>query len=64
MNMSPDSDLYQKILGMEGGKDFLAAPKDVSSFSKGQPAGAKIRATDGTNRVYEVKEDGSLEQIG
>jgi hypothetical protein len=64
MNMSPDSDLYQKILGMEGGKDFLAAPKDVSSFSEGQPAGAKIRATDGTNRVYEVKEDGSLEQIG
>ena len=64
INMSPDSDLYQKILSMEGGKDFLAAPKDVSTFSEGQPAGAKIRATDGTNRVYEVQEDGSLEQIG
>ena len=63
INLGPDSDLFQKISQMEGGKSFLAAPKDVKEFAGNQPAGARVRATDGTQRVWEVQEGGDLVQV-
>jgi hypothetical protein len=63
INLGPDSDLFQKISQMDGGESFLAAPKDVKEFASNQPAGARVRATDGTQRVWEVQEDGDLVQV-
>lgn len=63
INLGPDSDLFQKISQMEGGESFLAAPKDVKEFAGNQPAGARVRATDGTQRVWEVQEGGDLVQV-
>jgi len=48
---------------MDGGESFLAAPKDVKEFASNQPAGARVRATDGTQRVWEVQEGGDLVQV-
>ena len=63
INLGPDSDLFQKISQMDGGESFLAAPKDVKEFASNQPAGARVRATDGTQRVWEVQEGGDLVQV-
>ena len=63
INLGPDSDLFQKISQMKGGESFLAAPKDVKEFASNQPAGARVRATDGTQRVWEVQEGGDLVQV-
>ena len=62
VNLMPDSDLYQKILGMKGGDKFLAPPKGVQSQAKGQPEGTNIRANDATGRVWKVT-NGELVQV-
>ena len=62
VNLMPDSDLYQKILEMEGGDKFLAPPKGVQSQAKGQPEGTNIRADDGTGRIWKVT-NGELVQV-
>jgi hypothetical protein len=62
VNLMPDSDLYQKILGMKGGDKFLAPPKGVQSQAKGQPEGTNIRANDTTGRVWKVT-NGELVQV-
>lgn len=62
VNLMPDSDLYQKILGMKGGDKFLAPPKGVQAQAKGQPEGTNVRADDGTGRIWKVT-DGELVQV-
>jgi hypothetical protein len=62
VNLMPDSDLYQKILGMKGGDKFLAPPKGVQSQAKGQPEGTNVRADDGTGRIWKVT-NGELVQV-
>lgn len=62
VNLMPDSDLYQKILEMEGGDKFLAPPKGVQAQAKGQPEGTNIRADDGTGRIWKVT-NGELVQV-
>ena len=62
VNLMPDSDLYQKILGMKGGDKFLAPPKGVQAQAKGQPEGTNIRADDGTGRIWKVT-NGELVQV-
>ena len=62
VNLMPDSDLYQKILGMKGGDKFLAPPKGVQSQAKGQPEGTNISANDTTGRVWKVT-NGELVQV-
>ena len=62
VNLMPDSDLYQKILGMKGGDKFLAPPKGVQDQGKDQPEGTNIRADDGTGRIWKVT-DGELVQV-
>ena len=62
VNLMPDSDLYQKILGMKGGDKFLAPPKGVQAQAKGQPEGTNVRADDGTGRIWKVT-NGELVQV-
>mgnify|MGYP003633668600 CR=1 FL=1 len=62
VNLMPESDLYQKILAMEGGDKFLAPPKGVQAQAKGQPEGTNIRADDGTGRIWKVT-NGELVQV-
>ena len=62
VNLTPDSELYDKIMQMEGGAAFLAPPKYVVELLKTAKEGDSILSEDGTGRVYQVK-NGKLVQI-
>ena len=62
VNLTPDSELYDKIMQMEGGAAFLAPPKYVAELLKTAKEGDSILSEDGTGRVYQVK-NGKLVQI-
>lgn len=62
--LSPNSELFQKVMELEGGAEFLAAPSAVKGDLAGQPVGTKSMSEDGTNRVWEVIDaDGTLKQV-
>ena len=62
--LNPNSALFQSIMELEGGDQFLAAPKDVQGDLAGQPVGTKSMSQDGTNRVWEVVDaQGTLKQV-
>ena len=62
VNLTPDSELYNKVMQMEGGAAFLAPPQYVQREAKNAKEGDSILAEDGTGRVYQVK-NGKLVQI-
>ena len=62
--LNPNSALFQQVMELEGGDQFLAAPKDVKGDLAGQPVGTKSMSQDGTNRVWEVVDaQGNLRQV-
>lgn len=62
--LNPNSALFQQVMELEGGDQFLAAPKDVEGDLAGQPVGTKSMSQDGTNRVWEVVDtQGNLRQV-
>ena len=61
VNLTPDSELYNKVMQMKGGAAFLAPPQYVQRLAKDAKEGDSILAEDGTGRVYQVK-NGELVQ--
>jgi len=62
VNLAPDSELYNKVMQMKGGAQFLAPPMYVQEAAKTAKEGEVIVADDGTKRAYKVI-NGKLVQV-
>lgn len=62
VNLTPDSELYNKIMQMKGGAQFLAPPMYVQEAAKTAKEGDVIVSDDGTKRAYKVI-NGKLVQV-